>query len=273
MTGVQTCALPIFTNIDTYVEKLEKLYIVDNSDTINEEIISKIKKKYNNIEYIQLGENLGIAKALNIGLEKFIISDSNLFLTMDQDSKFNKNNLELFFNKILEENDHKIGIFSPRHKTSANNFLIKEDLFVDKVMASGNILTKDLVISIGGFNEEFFIDEVDHEYCFRARRKNYKIKLYGDIYLNHNLGDMNKKNKLPKFLISTHHNKIRRYYITRNKLYMIEMYPELKIKYTITFFNDLLKILLYEKNKFDKLKMIRKGYYDYKNKVMGKYRE
>ncbi len=260
----------VITNIGTYIEKLEKLYVVDNSEISNELIRKDILKKYSNIEYISLKENMGIAKALNIGKEKFLNSDSDFLLTMDQDSYFSENNLEKFIQKIIKE--EKAGIFSPDHKILNKIFIEKEDKIVDKVMTSGNLLSKEVIVAVGQFNEDFFIDEVDHDYCFRARKKGYEIKIYGNIYLNHSLGETNKKSKLPNFLIPTHHNVVRRYYITRNKFYMNDKYPELKIKYTLTFFNDLIKILLFENDKVAKIRMIKKGYIDYKNKIIGKYR-
>lgn len=263
----------VITNIGTYIKKLEKLYVVDNSETSKKLIIKEILKNYSNIEYINLKGNMGIAKALNIGIENFLNSDSDFILTMDQDSYFSEDNLEKLLKKIESEKESKDSIFSPRHKISDTRFIIKKDKFVKKVITSGNILTKELIKKVGKFNEDFFIDEVDHEYCFRARQKGCRIKVYGGIYLNHSLGERDKNNRLPKFLVPTHHNAIRRYYITRNKFFMIGKYPELKIRYILTFFNDLVKVLLYEKDKLNKIKMMKKGYKDYKNNVKGKYKE
>lgn len=263
--------IEVIKNIETYIIKMNRMYIIDNSEVLNQSIIQKIINKYSNkVEYVALGKNEGIAKALNIGIEKFLNSDSEMILTMDQDSYFSKNNLDILIQNINKEKE-KIGIFSPIHKITTGNFIVKKDELKEKVMTSGNILTKDLINEIGKFNEDLFIDEVDYEYCFRAREKGYKIKVYGNTYLNHNLGEINKKSKLPQILIPTNHNSVRRYYMTRNKLFMMNKYPVLKYKYLLSICNDFLKILLFEKEKMDKINMMKKGYLDYKKGKFGKY--
>ena len=38
-------------------------------------------------------------------------------------------------------------------------------------MTSGNLLNLKIAEKIGDFEEKLFIDEVDHDYCYRIRRK------------------------------------------------------------------------------------------------------
>lgn len=264
----------VFENMMSYVDYLDKLYVVDNSENSIENYNELLKKLSPKIEYIKFNENKGIAKALNVGLEKFLISDSEWFLTMDQDSKFENGDFKKYLDKIFEENTEKsIGIFSPNHSLKENDEKINKEWYAKRVMTSGNILSKEAVRCIGKYNENFFIDEVDHEYCYRALKNNYKIKVFGDIILNHNLGKINKKIKIPKFLIPTNHSAIRRYYITRNKMYVFKKYPEIRMKYILTFINDFIKIVFFEDNKNEKLRMIKRGFEDYKKNIVGKYIE
>ena len=96
-------------NIETYINEVEKLYIVDNSDNSNIEKI-KLLKENKKIEYIYYGENKGIAYALNIGLKKGLENEAKYLLTMDQDSYFEENYLERYLN-LIEKDIDKAAIY------------------------------------------------------------------------------------------------------------------------------------------------------------------
>lgn len=259
----------VVRNILSYTEFLEKIYIVDNSKKNNEKEIKKKIGLLSKMEYIWFGENKGIAKALNEGKNRAILEEFEYLLTMDQDSYFDNNLLKLI--KYIENNKESlknIGIISPNHLLRGRYHNLQEKIEQKKgVMTSGNFLNLDIAKNIGDFNEEFFIDEVDAEYCYRLNKKGYKITVYHNCELYHNLGDI----KWYFFIKVTNHNYIRRYYITRNKLYMMKTFSEVRIKYFITFFYDLFKIVIFEKDKKRKLNSIRKGILDFFMNKTGKY--
>lgn len=260
----------IMENITSYIEFLEKLYLIDNSEKDNFKNIEVILKKYKNIEYTWLGENKGIGHALNIAIKKSKEKKCNWLLTMDQDSKFNDNDFRKYI-VYLKENENyfqkNIGIISPFHKIRENSFPNKEDILeVDIVMTSGNLLNLEVIDKIGFFNEEFFIDEVDHEFCYRLQEKGYKVIIYNKVILLHKLGNI----KEYKNFFITNHNYIRRYYIVRNKLYMIKRFPFLKKSYLHHIRKDIKRIVLYENDKLRKLKMCFLAYRDYKRGIKGK---
>lgn len=118
------------------------------------------------------------------------------------------------------------------------------------------------------FNEKFFIDEVDTEFSFRVIDGGYKIKVINDIFFKHKIGNTKRYKFGGKV---THHNYIRRYYITRNKLYMIKIYGNrVKKKYLKEIFRDLRKIIFYEKDKLKKIYMYYRAYRDFKENITGK---
>ena len=61
----------VIGNIQTYISQLSMLYVIDNSEVCNNKIFETIRV-FDNSTYIFNGENLGIAKALNIGAEEAI---------------------------------------------------------------------------------------------------------------------------------------------------------------------------------------------------------
>ena len=120
------------SNIKTYLEYVDRVIVVDNSICDNGDLL----KGMNQIEYIANNENLGIAKALNIGCCKSIEYGYNYALTMDQDSRFDDHMIEKFikeFHKKVKE-DKSIAIFAPLTDDSEN------EGYVEKIITSGNIL-------------------------------------------------------------------------------------------------------------------------------------
>jgi rhamnosyltransferase len=140
-------------------------------------------------------------------------------------------------------------------------------------MTSGNLLNLHAVEQIGGFSEELFIDRVDQEYCLRLRMNNYRVIQVNSVVLDHPQGRMTKHFLFNRAYYTTNHSPIRRYYITRNTLYVIKKYGEIFPEYVKwekdIFLSDLKNIILFEKDKINKLRMIVRGYCDYRQRVYG----
>lgn len=263
-------------NIDSYIKYLDKLYIVDNS---NNDMIFDYKDK--KVEYIKNNKNLGIASALNIAAKKAISDKFEWLLTMDQDSMFEKGELDkmLEFIEKLRTDSYiqminttsydEIGLVSPLHKTVMNVDGDEKGIdFPMTVMTSGNIINLSAYQKIGGYKEWFFIDGVDFDYCLNLKMHGYKVIRLNFVYLKHNLGDAVTKNIFGKKIYSLNHSPLRRYYIVRNRHYLYDLYKNdyrdyCKLELSRTR-NEAIKILLCETQKIRKLSYMFKGYIDYK---------
>jgi len=262
-------------NIDTYIDDLNLLIVVDNSDTPSD-IKWHLQDRYNNIKYISNKKNLGIARALNIGCDIAMGLNYSWILTMDQDSGFeNFSSYLTCFDKLNDTSN--IALVAP------NPFCKPSEIQTTKtkcsqttnslVLTSGNLLSLCCFEKIGGFTEKLFIDEVDHDYCLRANMLGYSIVLFENIALYHHLGDTtNKNNKKLK-----QHNATRHYYMTRNAFYMAEKYHDIypkKYSYTKIFYKTLyrkvFRILRKEDDKLQKLLYVAKGFKDFCIKRYGK---
>lgn len=267
----------MFDNINSYIDELDKLYVVDN--TPNADISKKLKNK--KIKYIPLKENKGIAYALNVGAKEAIKDKADWLLTMDQDSTFEKgavSDMKKFIElchdnkemeKVIGKEYSKIGIVSPFHITErtklANPTGIDRPLLV---MTSGNFVNLNAYKEVEGFKDWLFIDCVDFDFCLNLRRHNYEIIQLNYTRLQHPLGNTVEKKILNKVVFADNHSAFRRYYITRNRHYLYDiyhddfpMYTELELGRTR---KELVKIWLFEKNKIKKTKAIYRGYKDYK---------
>lgn len=266
------------SNILTYSKKFSRVYIIDNTMIDNSDMARYIE----NSIYFPNFDNLGIAKALNIGCQMALKDGFKYCMTMDQDSIWDENQLEYFFSQLKDENKQVVS-YAPYLDCGGNVTSVIGDLkrkilgktlkhrtyneeFPDCVIASGNVIKLSVWEKIGKFNENFFIDEVDNEFCYRLIENGYKIKAINAI-MSHQIGNP-KKTLFPT--INNHHG-IRLYYIFRNSLYIKDLHPKFFVKknYNKMLF-QLKKEVLLSFNISD-IKYMYLGIRDYKQKKVGKY--
>jgi len=261
-------------NIETYIDGVDKLYIVDNTEGKgNKDRVLKSKK----IEYIFQNENMGIAKALNLACEKAIDDNYKYILTMDQDSSFHNNDLEQMKDIASKKDLSKIGIISPWHKTKLKVEKTKEKIdYPLDVMTSGNILNLEIYKELKGFKEFLFIDGVDIEYCLNLKKNNYKVMRINSIEMEHDLGDIFYRKIFKKEFMCDNHNYLRVYYMARNYRYIRKEYRDIAPEFCdilVKIKGLIFKIIFYEKDKYRKLRSIVLGIRDYKKQKYGKYQK
>ncbi|RFZ84807.1 glycosyltransferase [Mucilaginibacter terrenus] len=260
----------VIGNLKSYAATLSVLYVVDNSDIKNHNVLSAIKA-IPQVIYIDNGGNKGIANALNVACNLALKAGYHWILTMDQDTSFMNT---AFFHTVENLNDDTIAICSASYTGSYDRWTKNFDKNFDEihfVVTSGNLLNLNVWVALKGFEEKLFIDEVDHDFCAKARVAGFKILTSKQIYLQHNLG-------VP---LTTHgsnvvtgHSPLRYYYITRNTLYITFKYffsdfalVSNRIKHL---FKSVVRIILYYPDKKNYAKFIIKGVYDFLTGHYGK---
>lgn len=262
----------VIENIESYIKDLDILFAIDNSEITNDTITAKIRA-IPKVTYIYSGENKGIAHALNKGANKAIESGYEWLLTMDQDSSAHSN----MVSDMVKYINNDISIITPFHANAYHQHSSSSEAssFILTTMTSGNLLNLSIYSKTKGFKEDFFIDYVDSEYCLQSHLMNHKIVQVNQSTLNHNLGALKRHQFLWKQFYSTNHSPIRRYYMTRNRLKIIKLYQKYFPEYCnfekSRFFVDFIIVLLYEKQKLAKFRMMIRGYFDYKRNIFGKY--
>lgn len=261
-------------NILSYIHEVYRVIIVDNSTASNSHLLVGIDK--DSYEYIPLYRNLGIAKALNKGCEEAIGLQAKWILTMDQDSRWECKHLRSYFDHINSFPDlHEVGVFSPRQ--IYNGQVVEyTQAYEDKiaVMTSGCLISAKGFRLANGFRDEFFIDEVDNEYCMHIKQLGMRVIIVNHAYLIHQLGEL----RIIKLLgiwrkEYIDHAPFRFYYMVRNNLVLSELYPCYK-KFNRRRLKKMIKrVLLYDnQHKNETLKMCLKGWWDFKKCVMGELR-
>lgn len=264
----------IIENIKSYINQVTELFIVDNSEIPNR-LIKEFSDSITHSEYIFNNENLGVATALNIGAERAISKKCSYLLTMDQDSIAPNNLVGSLLHEV--KNRENVGLISPVHSNVFDTHKKLQNIGISKVntvMTSGNLLSLEAYKSVGGFNENFFIDYVDVEYCLRLHSNNYNVYRLSNVVLEHNEANLSEKKIFNFKFYPTNNAPFRIYYKTRNLLYLKENYKkkypiQIKEEFSI-YFKNVIKILLFEKSKWLKIKMIALGVKDYLKKKQGR---
>lgn len=263
-----------FNNILTYSSNLSKLYILDNSENIDTDWMSLSKKIGEHAEYIFYGQNEGIAKRLNYAAEHAIKDGYDFLLTMDQDSSFDDGYFDKYLNEINDCKIDKVGQYGVNYMPKFTAIQTKPQIVLS-LITSGSIIDLSVFKIIGGYNESLFIDFVDAEYSYRVNYRGYKVIMFSNIILNHQIGErvMGRSFKNLKITPRIIHSPTRVYYIIRNGLYLIFKLKTITKKDRLDIFFNL-KILknnyIYHPQLFKVYIFTLLGFFDFLRNKMGK---
>lgn len=174
-----------FKFIRKYKKKMN-IIVFDNStiDYGNSEYCEK-----QNITYYTVNQNIGLSRAYNFILNKIKLSKSNYILILDDDTTLNDN----YIREVLETiNIDNADVLLPL--VWSNNELIspssvsfncrvkqiKDVSFINRknitAINSGMVIRTSIYNDIK-YNENLFLDYVDHDFMKNIREKNYNIKI------------------------------------------------------------------------------------------------
>jgi rhamnosyltransferase len=275
LTKKEICCLIITFNpgellkrlVDIIWDQVDKIIIVDNnSEGEPLELLLNIFRD-EKIYLIHNNKNFGIAQALNIGVSYVIKLNYDWVITFDQDSIPNDNFVDLLTEVywLYPEKDKigAIGANYPENNLKIRNINYKK---IDYLITSGCLLSVNAFRQIGGFREDFFIDNVDLEYSLRLRMNKKVLLITKDFAMLHSIGDSKTYNLNLIHVKSSNHNYTRRYYMARNHIILSKKYI-LKFPYFISklnffFFLSLVKIIVVENDKKKKVIASCKGLLD-----------
>lgn len=196
------------------------VHIVDNgSDAESLGVLESLEREPG-ISVERLGENLGVGYALNRGVQRAQEMGYTWLLTMDQDSV-----VDGFFTAAYGaalEQEPELICLTPRITTRRR----KKDAAggaISYAITSGNLVQVRLFDEIGLYDEGFFVDCIDFDFCLRLRRAGYAVHRVPAALMQHQLGDTVD---LPKSVEKYYarHSAVRRYYMYRNFMYLAERY-------------------------------------------------
>ncbi|MGL1902337.1 MAG: glycosyltransferase [Fibrobacterales bacterium] len=260
-----------FNRIVKHSKIFAELIVIDNSSTSFKDRLLGLP----GVQYVGNMQNYGIAKAFNQGLAYANKHSYKYCLMMDQDSEIDKQSvLNLIRSFELKPEAFICTSTIQEYNQSETTQALEESqiLQIPVCISSGSLVNVSLLEKVGYHDEKMFIDYVDFEICLRAAKfglYTYQVK---GATLKHQLGDQKKHELFGFTFYPTHHSALRKYYKTRNMLYVFVKYftsnPKWvlqKIKFTLY---ELILMVMFESNKLKKIKAYLFGFKDF---ILGNY--
>jgi rhamnosyltransferase len=280
--GSQVCAIVITYHPDEALpDRLDRLrpqvkgvIIIDNGSTEAERQMLRGLAANRAVEVIFNGENLGVARALNIGIQRAAALGYVSVLLLDQDSCVAKDMVETLLAAQAAFPDKGrlavIGSGFSEVKPSPNiGSSPPSDVWVEvqSTITSGSWLPLAAYSAIGPFREELFIDHVDTDYCLRARAKGYRVIKTRKELMSHAIGSPTRHSMLWAKKWTTNHSPDRRYYFARNDTVMLREYGTYGTvgwvwKSFCRSLRQCKRIALYEEGKAGKIGAVIHGWWD-----------
>ena len=244
-----SCAVVITYNPDItallkLVSQLNKetdFLVIDNGSDEIGGLTASIMVYKRCIDLIRLSENEGLAKALNRGINLARSKNYEYVFLFDQDSslcdlfitrmvdahieasRFSKKGIAAIGPRIINPQTMRqtpFKLFSKILWRSDRSFARQGKHFIaDFLITSGSLLTLKYISDVGGMKESYFIDNVDLEWCFRAKSLGFDLVGTDAAVLYHAIGERSS-NPLVKAGLFAQHNPSRTYYSSRNRIHL-----------------------------------------------------
>lgn len=262
--------------------QVNQVVVVDNTPPPNVLSLNNLQIP-DNVHLVTLGDNYGIAYALNKGIAWSESMGANYVLLLDQDSvpneqmvdkllaNFSKpsaiNRLAAVGPATFDERTNRISYFIVSRlglpfRFNPKNHPTDKVIKVGFLISSGSLICINALKDIGGMRDNYFIDHVDTEWCFRARSKGYDLVGDHDAILNHCLGDKVDKVWIGYVRHVAHHSALRDYYMFRNTVLMlrdVKIPVFWRVFLILRLFQFTIYFLLFAENRIPRCKLMSMG--------------
>jgi rhamnosyltransferase len=264
----------LLDNLSRLHQQVPNIIIVDNgSDASSAGLLAEAERRFS-ARVTKNSQNLGIAAALNIGIKQASSSGYQWLATFDQDSSVTPG----YFESLLSAYEHcpfreKVPLVAPElcysqqesmQKRAANSSTVYS--LTRTAMTSGSLIKPDIFSKVGFYDETFFMDYVDYEFCLRLWKAGWKVFRANQAHLLHRLGTPQTHSFLGFKVQIKSHNPWRRYYIMRNRVIVFRRYafssPLWCLYDFMWIFLELAKILFFEAKKREQLASTIRGIKD-----------
>jgi rhamnosyltransferase len=274
--------------LSALIPQVKSLVVVDNTPA-SDLSVPILMREYATfgIHLIRLGENLGIAKALNAGIAWAMQGDATHILLSDQDSSPAADMVEKLLDVLqhLTVQGEKIGCVGPAFRDLSTGRMHKfqvpgkgglfykthpGDLAIPWVevisnITSGSLIPVHLFTDVGLMREDYFIDFVDTEWCFRARHRGYKIYGTSQAVMNHHVGDKTFLAWCGRWKSFSGYSTDRLYYQYRNGIFLLRgsFIPfGWKLRLGLTWLSNIYAYVFFAPSRLENLKAIVIGIWD-----------
>lgn len=218
-----------------------KIIVFDNSTT---DFHNNDYCKKNNLEYYTFYENVGLSKAYNYIIDNIEKKAKDYLIILDDDTNLTDEYIQEVLQQIKFDYDVLLPIVTTNNQiispsNTQFNCRVKkindiDNVNLNKVTAiNSGMVIKMIIYNSIRYNEEIFLDYVDHEFMRKIRKNIKKIYIMkSEIKQNFSMYEkVDKTSRLKRFLIYKHDFKI----YCKNNLLGIFFYHLNILKITIKY--------------------------------------
>jgi rhamnosyltransferase len=282
--GAEVCAIVVSYHPDadfpirlrSVSPQVGTIVVVDNGSADAERNLLREAASDPKIDVIFNVENFGLARALNIGIQRAATLGYSWVLLLDQDSRVDHDMVRTLWDiqasipdreRLAVVGSNYSGITSRAPGTIEHAGLDGDWEEVEFVITSGSLLPLAAYFALGPFREEFFIDYVDEDYCRRAKAKGYRVVRSRKHLMSHAIGSPTQHEIFGVKKWTTNHSPDRRYYIARNNTVLLREYGNFRagmwaLKSLSRCLRQCKRIMLHEPMKTRKIAAVIQGWWD-----------
>lgn len=270
--------------------QVDHVVIVNTSsdDGITARAITRIAEA--NPEFVDVIEcpenNLGLAQ--NMGIDCALKAGHDWVLLLDHDSRLGAGMLSAMDQAYMQaEHPLNIGLIAPnlhdpnveshmRYLRAWFGYWFEQKGFdentpvIDHVLcvaASGSLIPARVLRQPEfRMDEDFIIDYIDTDFCLRLNTEGLRILAVRDAKLVHKIGERRQHKFLGLTITTTNHSPMRRYYLYRNRMRTWKRFaterPSFFIFDMMRTVYELWRIILFEKDKQNKMQAVVNGIWD-----------
>ncbi len=270
--------------------QVDQVLIVDNTPAPDDRVhaaTAGFAELSSSLRLLRLGENLGIAAALNVGIDAAVAEGFDYVLFSDQDSLPAADMVAqlLATTQTLRSSGVRVGCVGPAyidHITGQTfGFQVQEpghlfystlrgdraEPWVEVVtgITSGSLIPCRVFEDVGRMREDYFIDYVDTEWCHRARHHGFRLYGTSRATMEHHLGVDTFRVWYLRWRPFSSYSPQRLYYRFRNFVLLMrcDYVPwRWKVRATWYWLGNTYAYLLFARNRKENAKFIFRGLHD-----------
>lgn len=238
------------------IEQVYAVTIVDNSPDPNDNlrvqaIVNSIAEEFDLVvpgrpllHLVTPGENIGLSRAYNLGIELAFRDGCDFVLLLDQDSVVTEGTVQTLLGHFDALREHlpvgAVSSFNQEMVVVSLPMYILVDKFRDSLrrrwkqgepllmmggahtervfINSGTLIPLEVFSRIGGFDETLFLDAIDFEFSLRMTSAGYQIIAVDDARVIHEQGQPFRSSFLGKEVTLRTYPPIRTYHILKDTL-------------------------------------------------------
>ena len=287
------------TLLDTLLAQTVGVFVVDNTPADDRRVETLCAAlPHGALRLIRLGENLGIARALNVGIDAALAAEATHVLLSDQDSLPAPDMVAelLRAQDALIRAGRRVGAVGPTYTDRHTGITFPFQTEVQgkffyghrrpdathptvealTLITSGTLIPASVLREVGPMREDFFIDHVDIEWSHRARAAGFSLFGVDAAVMFHSMGDHMLRSWRLGWRNESAYSPLRVYYRIRNFVALCRM-PRIrrrwKLRSAVYWVYFAYVQTVFGQQRFATLRMAARGFWDGLRGRMGPWQE